>query len=135
MKGRCLCGKVRIEASAPPLILRTCWCRDCQYLGAGSATVNAVFPSDSVSIDGALTNYESSADSGAKMTRSFCSNCGTAVTSRSDTRPNLVVLRVGLFEDRAALAPGLTIWTESAPDWACIDASLPSTPRQPPPVS
>ena len=134
MNGRCLCGRVQINASGPPVALRTCWCRDCQYLGAGSATVNAIFRTDEISIDGNLAHYESRADSGAKMTRSFCPHCGTGISSRSDTRKNLVVLRVGLFEDRGALAPRLTIWTDSAPEWACVDAKLPSTPRQPPPA-
>ena len=134
MKGRCFCGKVQISATEAPLALRACWCRDCQYLGAGSATVNAIFRADQISIDGELANYESAADSGAQMTRSFCPNCGTPVSSRSDTKSHLVVLRVGLFYDREALAPKLTIWTESAPEWACVDSKLPSTPRQPPPV-
>ncbi|HEY3638543.1 MAG TPA: GFA family protein [Rhizomicrobium sp.] len=116
-------------------MLRTCWCRDCQYLAAGSATVNAVFRKDAVSIEGELADYESVADSGAKMVRSFCPHCGTPVSSRSDTRPQLIVLRVGLFEDREALAPSLTIWTESAPEWACINEEIPSTPRQPPPIA
>jgi hypothetical protein len=96
--------------------------------------VNAIFRADQVSIDGALADYESIADSGAKMTRSFCPDCGTAVSSRSDARSHLVVLRVGLFEDRAALAPSLTIWTDSAPQWACWSTDCPSTPRQAPPA-
>ena len=41
--GRCLCGEIRWESSAPPIVTRVCWCRDCQYLGAGSGTVNACF--------------------------------------------------------------------------------------------
>ena len=134
MKGQCFCGAVQIRTSEPPLAVRSCWCRDCQYLGAGSATVNAIFRTDQISIEGKLANYESAADSGAKMTRSFCPNCGTPVSSRSDTKSHLVVLRVGLFEDREALPPNLTIWTESAPEWACVDTALPSTPHQPPPV-
>jgi hypothetical protein len=134
MKGRCLCGKVRIDASAPPRMVRSCWCRDCQYLGAGSATVNAIFRADQISISGDLANYESVADSGARMRRSFCPNCGTAVSSRSDFRADFVVLRVGLFDDREALVPSLTIWTDSAPEWGCWSKELPSTPQQPPPV-
>jgi hypothetical protein len=134
MKGRCLCGKVQVNTSERPLSVRTCWCRDCQYLAAGSATANGVFRSDAVAIDGALASYESAADSGANMTRSFCPHCGTPVSSRSDRRPHLVVLRVGLFEDCNALVPDLTIWTDSAPDWACLNANIPSTPRQPPPA-
>jgi hypothetical protein len=125
---------VQINTGGPPVAVRSCWCRDCQYLGAGSATVNAVFRTDQIAIDGELADYKSTADSGANMTRSFCPKCGTAVSSRSDTRPNLVVLRVGLFEDRESLAPTLTIWTDSAPDWGCWNKDLPSTPRQPPPV-
>jgi hypothetical protein len=134
MKGRCFCGKVQISTSEPPLVVRSCWCRDCQYLGAGSATVNAVFRNDQVSIAGNLADYQSSADSGAKMTRSFCANCGTAVSSRSNTKPDLVVLRVGLFDDRAALSPSLTIWTDSAPEWGCWNKELLSAPRQLPPA-
>ncbi len=134
MKGRCFCGKVRVSASDRPLSVRSCWCRDCQYLAAGSATVNAVFRADAVSIEGDLANHESEADSGSHMTRSFCPSCGTPVSSRSDTRPHLVVLRVGLFDDREILAPDLIIWTDSAPEWACMNTSIPSTPRQPPPA-
>ena len=37
--GRCLCGAVRWESSEPAIVTRVCWCRDCQYFGAGSGTV------------------------------------------------------------------------------------------------
>ena len=43
--GGCLCGAVRFTIEADePLGVRQCWCRVCQYLGAGSGTVNAIFP-------------------------------------------------------------------------------------------
>ena len=45
--GGCLCGAVRFEIEADaPLGVRQCWCRVCQYLGAGSGTVNAIFRKD-----------------------------------------------------------------------------------------
>ena len=50
--GRCLCGAIRWESSAPPIVTRVCWCRECQYLGAGSGTVNACFRTASVHRDG-----------------------------------------------------------------------------------
>ena len=49
--GGCLCGAVRYEIDAEaPIAARTCWCRLCQYLGAGSATVNALFAAESRSM-------------------------------------------------------------------------------------
>ena len=45
--GGCLCGAVRFEIRTDaPLAVRQCWCRVCQYVGAGSGTVNAMFPKD-----------------------------------------------------------------------------------------
>ena len=66
--GGCRCGSVRYRIEAEPLFARHCWCRDCQYIGAGSGTVNVFFASDKVRIEGALTDYTSHADSGTLMT-------------------------------------------------------------------
>jgi len=52
-----------LSASSEPLFARTCWCRVCQKLGAGSATVNVGFRSEDLHIEGALTQYVSTADS------------------------------------------------------------------------
>lgn len=130
--GGCLCKAVRFTASAAPIAVRQCWCRDCQYWAAGSATVNAVFEAAAVSIEGKLSTFVSQAASGNTMTRGFCSACGTPVTSASNARPHLVILRVGTFDDPAIAAPAMNIWTTSAPHWAHLDPELPSTPQQPP---
>ena len=44
ISGGCLCRAVRYRISAAPVVTRECWCRVCQYLGAGSGTVNRVSP-------------------------------------------------------------------------------------------
>jgi hypothetical protein len=62
--GGCLCGAVHYSIDAEPIAVRTCWCRDCQFIGAGSGTVNVAFPSEAVKIEGALTDHVSKADSG-----------------------------------------------------------------------
>jgi len=132
--GGCLCGSVRYRATAAPLATRLCWCRVCQYIGAGNATVNAVLPIDALAIEGELRAFHSIADSGNRMQRRFCPNCGTHLFSQSEARPKLVVVRVGTFDDPELVKPGMNIWTASAPSWARIDQDLPSVARQPPPT-
>ncbi len=134
ISGGCLCRAVRYTVSAEALATRVCWCRDCQYLAAGNSTVNLIFPTSSVAMTGPLLDFSSLADSGNRMHRKFCQHCGTPVTSASEARPHLLVLRAGTLDDPEVAKPALTIWTDSAPSWACLNAALPSTPRQPPPA-
>src|SRR5262245_45905338 len=100
IKGGCLCGKVRFTISKPPLAMRVCWCRVCQYLAAGNASVNVVFPSDAFHIEGELRDYESVADSGNRMHRKFCPSCGTPLFSAAESRPHLLIVRNGALDDR-----------------------------------
>jgi hypothetical protein len=115
--------------------MRLCWCRDCQYFAAGNATVNVVFPSSALTVEGELTDYRSVADSGNVMHRHFCPNCGTPVFSAAESRPHLVIVRNGALDDTTLASPGATIWTDSAPEWAWIDESLPQFKGQPPPIA
>ena len=78
--GGCRCGAVRYKVNAERITARHCWCRDCQYIGAGSGTVNVFFPSESVKVEGVLSDYTSAAASGNLMHRQFCPTCGTPVS-------------------------------------------------------
>jgi hypothetical protein len=133
--GGCLCGAVRYRVTAAPIVTRVCWCRLCQYLGAGSGTVNTCFPSDAVSVEGELADFKSVADSGNVMHRRFCAVCGTQLFSEAEARPHLIFVRAGTLDDPEVAKPAVTIWTEAAPSWACIDAALPTYEKQAPPAA
>jgi len=133
--GGCLCKAVRYSISAEPLVTRVCWCRVCQFIGAGSATVNSCFPSAALAVSGELRDYSLVADSGNVAHRRFCPLCGTHMFSASEARPHLVFVRVGTLDDPEIAHPAMTIWTSSAPSWACLDERLPRVERQPPPVA
>jgi hypothetical protein len=113
--GGCLCGAVRFRATSAPITTRACWCRLCQYIGAGSATVNTCFRTDAFTVEGETTDYVGSADSGARMHRRFCPTCGTPLFSEAESRPHLIFVRVGTLDERDATAPVATIWTAEAP--------------------
>lgn len=133
--GGCFCGRVRFESASAPITARMCWCRDCQYLAAGSATVNLIFRAEGFRITGETADHVSTADSGNVMHRRFCPACGTPLFSQSEARPHLIIARGGTLDDPELAKPQGVIWTDSAPAWACIDPDLPATPGQPPPVA
>jgi hypothetical protein len=135
ISGGCLCRSVRYTTTAAPIVTRTCWCRLCQYLGAGSATVNVCFPSKAITISGELRDYSNIADSGNVMHRRFCPKCGTHMFSEAEVRPHLIFVRAGTLDDTEIAKPSITIWTSQAPTWACIDDSLPRVEAQPPPAA
>ena len=132
--GGCLCGQLRYEIAAEaPITARICWCRVCQYLGAGTGAAGAAFAREALTMTGERSIFTSTADSGATMRRSFCPTCGTPVFSEADPRPHLIFVRVGTLDDPEIGKPVGTIWTKSAPSWACIDEGLPKGEGQPPP--
>ena len=110
-QGGCLCGQVRFTIDADPLGARMCWCRDCQRIASGSATVNVLFAEDAVRITGDLGLFTMIADSGNTVERGFCTRCGAQIYSRTTA----------------------TIWADSAPSWAPIDPALTRFPKGPPP--
>jgi hypothetical protein len=133
--GGCLCRNIRFRITVAPIAMRLCWCRLCQYFACGNATVNVAFPSDAITIEGEPRDFQSVADSGTHMHRRFCPDCGTQLFSEAESRPHLIFVRNGALDDRELLTPGVTIWTDSAPEWACIDESLPHFSGQAPPVA
>ena len=127
--GRCLCGAVRFQFDSPPVLTRACWCRDCQYLSSGSASINLVFASSSLRISGPTTEYLSTADSGNMMRRRFCPTCGTPLFSEAIRQPDFLVVRAGALDDPEIGRPASIIWTASAPRWGFTDPNLPSFER------
>lgn len=132
--GACQCGAVRITASAEPITIRACWCRDCQKLAAGGPTHNAVFKAEDVAIEGEVRWHDVQADSGNMVGRGFCPNCGTPLLVQSRVRQHLIGVRTSVFGDTDELGPHALIWTMSAPVWARLDPDLPHSEGQPPPV-
>jgi hypothetical protein len=96
--------------------------------------VNVVFPKASFTISGPLSDYVSRSDSGNVMHRKFCPACGTPLFSEAEARPHVIIARAGTLDDPNRIAPSMTIWTGSAPTWACFDSSLPQCAAGPPPA-
>ena len=134
-RGQCLCGQVRFSIDAEPLGARMCWCRDCQRIASGSATVNVLFAEEAVRYMGELTTIRLTADSGNTVERGFCPVCGAQMYSRTVDPPGLPIrVRAGTLDDPELMAPQAQIWVSSAPSWAPLDPDLPQYPKGLPPA-
>ena len=136
--GGCLCGQVRFTIEAEPLGARMCWCRDCQRIASGSATVNVLFPESAVHYTGEITTLDLVADSGNRVRRGFCPQCGAQLYSKTvEPAGQPMRVRAGTLDDPELCAPSAVIWADSAPSWAPLPADLPHHPKGPPgaPVS
>ena len=129
--GGCRCGAVRYTLGAEPFAVRLGWGRDGQYWSTGNAAVNMIVPRDAVQVDGELGGWDSMAESGNHMRRSFCRRCGTPMFSEARENAERMVIRVGTLDDATGIVPTTVIWPDSAPAWAPIDPALQAFPRQP----
>jgi len=132
--GQCLCGQVKVSINAEPLGARMCWCRDCQYIASGSATVNVLFPDEAVHYEGDIGTFRMTADSGNTVERGFCARCGAQMYSRTVEPAGMPIrVRAGTLDNRELMAPQAIIWATRAPNWVKLDPDLPQFPEGPPP--
>ena len=130
--GHCFCGQVRYSIQAEPIVARQCWCRDCQYIASGSATMNVLFRDEAVKFEGVITTMVKTADSGNTVERGFCPTCGSQMYSRMIQPKGMPIrIRAGTLDNPELMPPSGAIWVESAPSWARFDPALPRHGRGP----
>jgi hypothetical protein len=131
-KGRCLCGAVTYESTAEPLAFVLCHCRDCQYISGGEPAAVIVIPKPAFKLTkGQLKRYAVTADSGARVVREFCPECGTSMFAAAEGEPDLWAIKAGTLDDPSKLKPTAFLWTKSAQPWAHLDQAIPGFEKQP----
>jgi hypothetical protein len=116
---------VRYIIDAEPQGARFCWCRDCQRIASGSATVNVLFDEAAVSFSGEMTRINRVAESGNTVERGFCKQCGSQMYSRTVEGPAMPMrVRAGTLDDPEICPPSIVIWGASAPSWAPFPSGM-----------
>ena len=116
--GRCHCGQVTFEAEVDPVTAGICHCTDCQMLSGSAYRVSVRTAVQDFKLNGKVTEYIKTADSGNKRRHAFCTNCGTPVYATQLEAPTAYTLRVGTIRQRAELAPQRQIYCHSAVPWS-----------------
>jgi hypothetical protein len=129
--GRCLCGRVRYTVTGEPAFSGLCHCRNCQrYTGSAFETVIA-FPSSSVSVQGELKTFEDTGDSGKRVYRRFCPNCGSGIIAEADMLPGVRLVLAGTLDDLAAFKPTMDVYWSSAQPWVQTGGERKRFPKMP----
>jgi len=126
LRGGCLCGAVRYECTGDPENASYCHCDDCKKATGGPYTVGVLAQASTLRIiSGQVKGYTTIADSGRKITRQFCPNCGSPLFTRAEKCPDLVFLKAGCMDEPELIKPSCQTWTKRAVPWAYIDEKLP----------
>jgi hypothetical protein len=110
--GHCYCGSVHYEISAAPVFNAQCHCRECQYITGGSANVCLGVPEAAFRYTTGKPKAFRRADLANAVTREFCDECGTHLTTRAPGAPGLVIVKRGTLNNPAAFGnPQIAIFT------------------------
>ena len=131
-KGGCACGAVRYEFTGDPMMMGQCQCRACQRdSGAGHACHVAVAAA-SFQISGPVKYWASKADSGNVVSRGFCTECGSPVSSTNAGMQQLVFVRAASLDDPTLFRPQMVVWNSARQPWDHLNPALPTFDRMPP---
>jgi hypothetical protein len=122
--GGCLCGAVRYRATVDDPTTMNCFCRDCQRATGSTCATFFGVPLASLELTGPARGHAKVGDSGGRVERFFCSECGSQLYSVVEVVPGMAWVKTGSLDDPGVVAPKVNIWTRSRSPWAPIDPRL-----------
>jgi hypothetical protein len=128
--GGCMCGDIRYECLAEPIVMGNCHCRDCQQMTGTGFAAAILVPRDAVTITGNVKYYEVTGDSGQIVARGFCPNCGSRLVSKPSS-PEFLGIMAGSLDDPSWFSPAFDFYTASAQPWDYMNPDMPKFPKSP----
>lgn len=123
--GGCLCGNVRYEISAEPLRTSNCHCRTCQKSSGAPYLAIIIVPTPAFTVIGHYKEYITIAESGNRMHRAFCPECGTSLFVKNSGFPQFKPVSAVTLDDPSIYKPEKDIWVKDAQPWDLMDPGMP----------
>jgi hypothetical protein len=131
LEGGCYCGQVRYKAEGDPMMKAQCHCRECQFISGGAPNMFIAMPIAGFSYTEGTPKSFTRIDLERAVTREFCGNCGTSLTSRPPGFP-AVIVKVGTLDDPKLFdGPTMAIYTVDKQGFHHIPAGIPAFERLP----
>jgi hypothetical protein len=131
--GSCLCGSVRYQSEAEPLMTAVCHCDNCQRQSGSSFSIIVGVPAGSLRFEGEehLATFADRGTSGKAVNRRFCKNCGSPIVSLVEIMPDVHFIKGGTLDDRSWLRPTTHFWCDTAQPWVDIARDAAKFPKNP----
>src|SRR5262249_4887183 len=134
--GGCVCGAIRYECTAEPIMMFKCHCRDCQQVTGGGFVVGLLVPASAFRVTkGQLRYHFTPRAAGGKHKRGFCPECGSRITGGEfDQAPSgFVGITVGSLDDPGWFRPQMDFFVSDPQPWDHMDPAIPKYQLYPPP--
>lgn len=132
LEGGCYCGAVRYRTTGDPLFKGQCHCRECQIIAGGGPNITMAMPESGFAYTKGEPKAFRRSDLDKPVTREFCAECGTHLSTRTHNLPGAVLLKVGTLDDPAAFeGPQMAIWTSEAQSFHRIPEGIATFERFP----
>ncbi len=130
--GGCMCGAIRYDCSADPIVMGFCHCRDCQRATGSAFAAAVIVPRKAVTITGEVKYYDAIGDSGNVISRGFCPHCGSRLFGlRAQT--DRISIQAGSLDDPSWFRPQVDFYVSSAQPWDYLNPNLTKFAKFPPP--
>ena len=132
LKGGCICGAVRYQCNAEPVMQVICHCRQCQRSSGAANNPIMIVPKVALTISGTPRYREYKADSGNTARDGYCTQCGGHVLGATSGMADIMAIRVASLDDPSGFKPQMHVFVESAQAWERIGDELPKFAKMPP---
>ena len=114
----CSCGQLQITCQDHPVRVSMCHCLACQRRTGSTFGVQAWYARTQLRpAQGIAKRYVRLADSGRKVTFSFCPECGGTLFWEAERNPDLIAVAVGAFADPDFERPNLSVGERRIHPW------------------
>jgi hypothetical protein len=116
----CRCGALTATCEGEPVRVSVCHCLACQRRTGSAFSAQARFPAEKVRLEGAVSIYVRTADSGNKFAYRFCPACGSTVAYEGELQQGLIAIPLGAFADPGFPPPRFSVWESRRHPWAAV---------------
>jgi hypothetical protein len=132
LTGRCMCGSVRFKLNGKPQGAGLCHCDRCRPQSGSAFSAFILANRVDFSIEGETKTFEDIGASGLHVSRRYCPNCGSPLTTEADVMPTMMFVKVGTIDRNEWFQPQLELFVGKRRPWVSPVPGVPQFEGNPP---